>query len=160
MDGETFIKDDGKIYGRIGVTSKEAMTYIKSQYKELGRRRMLIYYPYFTAYKSGTIDLSYDRIVIEAVDGKIENLKKKHRVDETIIFREDDIEIYGEEEFLTREETLSLIDYGKMLRKRCDNEIEYGKNIIVYWSIVQETKKSMIPRDDKKLLFHQIKVLG
>lgn len=160
VKNEPYSFNDGKIYGRIGVTSNEAMHYIKSQYQDLGNRRMLIYYPYFTAAKSGTIDLSYDRIVIEAVEGKIENLKKKHRVDETIIFREEEIEILGDEAFLTKEETLHLIDYAKQLRNRCQNDIAFGRNIIVYWSIVQETRKNMIPRDDQKLLFHQIKVLG
>ena len=61
---------------------------------------------------------------------------------------------------MTREETLSLIDYAKQLKTRTGKELEFGKNLIVYWSIVQETKRNMIPRDKSQLLFHQIKVLG
>ncbi len=160
VKNEPYTADQGKIYGRIGITSSEAKAYISSQYENLERKRMLIYYPYYTAVKSGTIDLSYDRIVLEAVEGKIENLKKNHRVNETIIFREESIEIFGDENFMTREETLSLIDYAKQLKTRTGKELEFGKNLIVYWSIVQETKRNMIPRDKSQLLFHQIKVLG
>lgn len=160
VKNEPFYKEEGKICGCIGVTAKEAMNYILSEYKNIEKRRILIYYPYYTAVKSGTIDLSYDRLVIEAVEGKIENLKKKHRVDETMIFYDDDIEIFGEEHFLTNSETLSLIDYTKALRKRCSHEIEFGKNILFYWSIVQETRRNMIPKEEQTLLFHQIKVLG
>ncbi len=160
VKNEPYQPNQGKIYGRIGITSSEAKAYISSEYSNLKHKRMLIYYPYYTAVKSGTIDLSYDRIVIEAVEGKIENLKKNHRVNETIIFRQDSIEIFGDEDYMTREETLTLIDYAKQLKKRAATEIEFGKNLIFYWSIVQETKRNMIPRDETKLLFHQIKVLG
>ncbi|MDO5520019.1 MAG: hypothetical protein Q4G58_05965 [bacterium] len=160
VKNEPYGEKQGKIYGRIGITSNEAKAYISSEYKNLEHKRMLIYYPYYTATKSGTIDLSYDRIVIEAVEGKIENLKKKHRVNETIIFRDESIEIFGDEDYMTKEETLTLIDYAKQLKKRASTELEFGKNLIFYWSFVQETKRNMIPRDETRLLFHQIKVLG
>ena len=160
VKNEPYYHKEGMIYGRIGVNAKEAMSYIKSEMKTLEKGRLLIHYPYYTAVKSGTLDLSYDRLVIEAVEGKIENLKKKHRVNETIIFKEEDINIFGDEHFLTEEETLVLIDYTKQMKKRCMNEIEFGKNILLYWSIVQETKRNMIPKEEVKLLFHQIKVLG
>ena len=160
VKNEPFYGKDGRIYGKIGITAKEAMQYIISQYQTLGKNRMLLCYPYYTAAKSGTIDMTYERVAIEAVEGKIENLKKKHRVDEPLLFREEDLEIFGEEEFLTREETLEIIDYGARLKKRFAGDLEYGKNIMIYWSYVQETLRNMIPTGEPKLIFHQIKVLG
>ncbi len=160
VKNEPFYGRKGYIYGKIGVTASEAMDYIKSQYETLERNRILLCYPYFTASKSGTIDMSYERVAIEAVEGKIENLKKKHRVDETLLFREENLEIFGEEKFLTRDETLEIIDYGCMLKKRFAGELEYGKNILIYWSYVEETLRNMIPKGNPTLVFHQIKVLG
>ncbi len=160
VKNEPFYGVKGYIYGKIGVTASEAMDYIKSQYETMERHRMLLCYPYFTASKSGTIDMTYERVAIEAVEGKIENLKKKHRVDETLLFREEDLEIFGEEEFLTRDETLEIIDYGCQLKKRFAGELEFGKNIIIYWSYVEETLRNMIPKGNPTLVFHQIKVLG
>ena len=148
------------IYGKLGITAKEAMNYIKAQYKTLDKHRMLLCYPYYTATKSGTIDMTYERIAIEAVEGKIENLKKKHRVDETLIFWEEDVEVFGDENFLSKDETLEIIDYCSKLKKRFAGELEYGKNILIYWSYVEETLRNMIPKDNQELVFHQIKVLG
>ncbi len=160
VKNEPIYSGKGYVYGEIGVTAKEAMSYIKSQYGSLGKHRMLLCYPYYTASKSGTIDMTYERVAIEAVEGKIENLKKKNRVDETLLFREDELEIFGDEEFLTREETLEIIDYSCTLKKRFAGELEYGKNIIIYWSYVEETLRNMIPKGNPFLVFHQIKVLG
>lgn len=160
VKNEPFYGGKGYIYGKIGITAKDAMCYIKEQYESLEKHRMLLCYPYYTASKSGTVDMTYERIAIEAVEGKIENLKKKHRVNETILFKEEDIEIFGEEDFLTREETLEIIDYSCMLRKRFTAELEYGKNILIDWSYVEETLRNMIPKGNPKLVFHQIKVLG
>lgn len=159
VKNEPFRPESGKIFGKIGVTSEEVKEYVEDAYEQLEKQRVLIYYPYYTAYKSGTLDLTYDRIVIEAVEGKIENLKKKHRVNETILFTEEDITIYGDDKFLTKEETLGLIDYCKSIKHRCMGELEYGKNILLYWSIVQETKINMIPKEEKNLFFTQLKVI-
>ncbi len=160
VKNEPFYGENGYIYGKIGVTAREAMEYITTQYQSLPKRRMLLYYPYYTASKSGTIDMNYDRIAIEAVEGKIENLKKKNRVDETLLFQDEDLEIFGEEKFLTRQETLEIIDYGSMLKKKFAGDLEYGRNILFYWSYVEETLRNMIPKGNPSLVFHQIKVLG
>lgn len=159
VKNEPFRPEWGTIFGKIGITSKQVKEYVIKEYPQLEKRRLLICYPYYTAYKSGTIDLTYERSVIEGVEGKIENLKKKHRVDETMIFTQEDIEIFGNDTFLTQDETITLIDYCRDLRKRCMGELEFGKNILLYWSFVQETRTNMIPFDDKQLLFYQLKVL-
>ncbi|BBF45146.1 hypothetical protein lbkm_3905 [Lachnospiraceae bacterium KM106-2] len=149
----------GLIEGKIGVTAKEAKEFVKHQYDNLGEKRVVLYYPYYTATKSGTIDLNQERSVIEAVEGKIENLSKKHRVDVTMIFRDNDLEIVGNDKFLSEDETLTLIDYCRELKSRCAADLDYGKNIILYWSIVSETKVNMIPKDKTNLIFTKLKII-
>ena len=149
----------GETFGKIGITAKEAKEFVQSQVQNLANHRMLICYPYYTAVKSGTLDLNYDRSVIEAVEGKIENLAKKNRVNVTMIFTEDSLDMVGDDKFLSEEESLTLIDYCKEVKKRCTKDLEYGKNILIHWSFVQETKQNMIPKEEQKLVFYKIKIL-
>lgn len=149
----------GRVAGKIGITARDAKEYVNHQVTKLDKDRRLIYYPYYTAYKSGRIDLTYDRSVIEAVEGKIENLLNKNRVNVTMIFGEDKLEIFGDESFLTKEESICLIDHCKEIRKRCIRDIEFGKNILLNWSFVQETKRNMIPKDEKLLVFYEIQLI-
>lgn len=51
----------------MGVTAKEAEVVAQEFYRQLQNRGIVIYYPYFIVEKSGTLEISNTRIVIEAV---------------------------------------------------------------------------------------------
>lgn len=90
-------------------------------------KKMLIYYPYYTVIKSGIIDINRNRIVIEGTNGDIQNMVLHNIVDVTMIFTEEDVEIKGDERFFEHNEVLTLIDYGKGIRKMSTKDLDLGK---------------------------------
>ncbi|BCN28876.1 hypothetical protein [Anaeromicropila herbilytica] len=152
-------KNNTELPRMIGVTAKEAKDFGGKLYKELGEGEMVFYYPYFFAIKSGIIDINYDRVAIEAVKDDVDNLVRRNNVDMTMIFHDDDLEIFGDQDFLTQEEILELIDCAVKIKKQCAADIEYGKNFLLQWSYACYTSTRKQPIGKKNLMFHKVKVI-
>lgn len=159
IKSEVLKGDDTNLPKKIGVTAKEAKAFGKNLYKQLDRGQMVYCYPYFCAVKSGIIDINYDRVAIEAVKDDIANLVSNHKVDVTMIFKDDDLDIIGDENFLTRDEVLELIDCSVSIKKQCAGDIEFGKNFMFHWSYVYETSTKKEPVGNKNLVFYKIKII-
>lgn len=143
---------------KIGVTAQEAKEFGVELYKDLKKDQMIFYYPYFCAVKSGIIDINNDRIVIESAKDDIDNLVKKNNVDVTLIFREDDVEIHGDKDFLTQEEIIQLIDQAVKIKKQCAKDINDGKNLLFHWTYACYTSVDKKPMGKKNLMFFKVKV--
>lgn len=69
----------------VGATAKEATEFANSTSRKYGENGMVVYYPYFLAKKSGTLNVFSNKIVIEAVKEDLWNLVTYSQRDVTII---------------------------------------------------------------------------
>ena len=151
--------EDFNLPRKVGVSAVEASEFAAELYEKLGTEDMVIYYPYFIALKSGVIDVSNNRVVIEAVKDDLWNLVTYNKKDVTIIFEEDDLRIVGNEYFLDQEELMTLIEYCNMIKKKFSLEINAGKNILLEWSFAKNSNISKQAIGDTKLVFYEIRTL-
>jgi hypothetical protein len=150
----------------VGVDAKEAFlkgTEFAGQYYNKG---MVIYYPYFIAQKSGTLDMNSERTVIEAVDKDLWNLVTHGRKDITVIIPERRTEsgsdlrtmcFEGSRTFMEPEELEELLGYGSVIRGRFRDDINEGGSILAEWSYAYSTDISRQPVGDRYLVFYELR---
>lgn len=151
--------DDFHLPRKVGVSANEAKEFASELYKKLGTEDMVIFYPYFIALKSGVIDITNKRVVIEAVKNDLWNLVTNNKTDVTIIFEADDLRIIGDEYFLSQDELVTLIEYCKLIKKKFSQEINIGKNVILEWSFANKSNISKQAIGDTKLVFYEIRTV-
>lgn len=142
----------------IGIDADSAQKIGNKFCKKLGTGEIVLYYPYYTVVKSGIIDINAERTVIEASKGSIQNLIKENNVDITMIFKDDDLEIVGDDKFFDLKESIELVDCCKSIKKSCARDIDSGKNLQFYWSFVYKTNVYLKPEKGLKLIFFHYKI--
>nr|WP_308742199.1 hypothetical protein [uncultured Anaerocolumna sp.] len=150
--------EDLNLPRKVGVRAEIAKEFAKNLYSSLNSEDLIIYYPYFIALKSGVIDISQHRTVIEAVKDDLWNLVTYNKKDVTIIFN-DDIEIIGNEKFFEQNELLELIDYCITIRKKFQSEISNQKSVLLEWSFACESDLYKNPIGDARLVFYEIRTV-
>ena len=151
--------DHQKTNTLIGVDAGTAKAFGEKKQRQIdSNTHAVIYYPYYTVVKSGILDLNRDRIVIEGTKGDISNMVKHNHVEVTMIFRDEDLEIIGDEKFFTQEEVLPLIDYGREIKKMAAADMELDKNIQLYFSYVYQTSEVLKPEGELQLIFYKFKL--
>ncbi len=78
----------------------------KNKYRENG---MIIYYPYFIAEKSGTLNVFNNKVVIEAVKDDLWNMVTYLKRNVTIILENNKEEYIGERNFFLKSEEVEEI---------------------------------------------------
>jgi hypothetical protein len=151
--------DDLNLPRKVGVTAEEAQEFAQELYNKMKLDDLIIYYPYFIALKSGVLDISKNRIAIEAVKDDLWNLVTDNKTNVTIIFEEDDIKIKGDESFLTQDEIIQLIDYCSVIKRQFYEEIASGKNVMLEWSYAQKSSIYKQPVGDVSLVFYEIRTV-
>lgn len=149
--------DDLNLPRAVGVTAEEAAVKgnaLLEKYKDTG---MVVYYPYFIADKSGVMDISAGRIVLEAVDKDLWNLVTHGRKDVTIILEDDAVKHIGDTDFLSREELDILLKYANRIKSYYREVISEGKSIIAEWSFAYNTDVDRKPLGDKYLVFYELR---
>ena len=150
--------EDLNLPRKVGVSAEIAKEFAENLYSSLKSEDLIIYYPYFIALKSGVIDISQHRTVIEAVRDDLWNLVTYNKKDVTIIFN-DDIEIIGNENFFEQNELLELIDYCITIRKKFQSEISNQKSVLLEWSFACESDLYKNPIGDARLVFYEIRTV-
>ncbi|MCX7745814.1 MAG: hypothetical protein N2645_02840 [Clostridia bacterium] len=141
----------------VGVRSDEAYrngVSLLSKYKDNG---MVIYYPYFIAKKSGVIEISAHRTVIEAVDKDLWNLVTYGKRDVTLILSEETKEFIGDKDFLVQEELDTLDKYIRIIRGKYRDYLFEGKSIFAEWSFAYNTDVNQKPIGEKYLVFYELR---
>ncbi|TCW33240.1 hypothetical protein EDC21_12323 [Thermohydrogenium kirishiense] len=149
--------DDLNLPRAVGVNAREALKKGRELYKNYKDKGMVFYYPYFKAEKSGTLEISNSRIIIEAVQGDLWNLVTYGKVDETIIISNEDKYYYKDKEFLTDEEILQIMKYIDLIKFKYRGLLVEGKSILLEWSFAYNTNNENIPFGDKYLVFYEIR---
>lgn len=120
---------------------------------------MVIYYPYFIAEKSGTLCVSRDKVVIEAVHDDLWNMVKMGTQDVTIIINDNEIknaEIIGNTSLLSELELKEILSYIPKIRKRFRDEL-FAKDILLEWSFAKNCGKDKMPIGERYLVFFEIR---
>lgn len=141
----------------VGMPSKEAMSGALDLYKKYKNIGMVIYYPYFIADKSGTLKVSSDEIVIEAVEKDLWNLVTYNKKNVTIISKIDGLIYDGDKSFLSNNEMEELHFYATNIRKKFRDYMTTGKTLLLEWSYAYNTNIDKTPVGDKYLVFYEIR---
>lgn len=145
----------------VGVSSEEALEKAKTFSEEYNGKGFVIYYPYFIALKSGVLDISSDRTVLEAVEKDLWNLVTYGKKNVTVIVPKDlqGIQYFGQESFLEEKEFEELMKYSNIIRGRFRDEISEGKSALVEWSFAYNTDIRNEPIGSRYLVFYELRVI-
>jgi hypothetical protein len=143
----------------VGVTAERAMEEASRLGKELKDKGMVIYYPYFTADKSGIIRISSSRTVIECVGKDLWNLTAGGSRDVTIIFDESGVKVSGRRDSLAEPEIDELMKYEKVLRGKYRQDIARGGELYLEWSYAYDCSPDGSPTGERYLVFYEMRIL-
>ena len=143
----------------VGKTSKEAREFADTLLTSMRDRGMVIYYPYFLAEKSGTLDISSNSIIIEAVKGDLWNLVTLSDREVTIQISDSDERIDGNGTFLSDEEKRNLLSYVPEIRRMFRDELIEGKSVLLEWSFARNCSLDKRPTGDPYLVFYEIRTV-
>lgn len=143
----------------VGVTSKEAMDEGKKLRERLRDTGVVLYYPYFIAHKSGTVKVSSDSTVIEAVEKDLWNLVTYGKRDVTIIIDANSKTVSGNSEFLNEEEIQEILKYAKLLHGKYSGDIREGGEIYLEWSYAYDSTLDKKTYGKKYLVFYEMRII-
>lgn len=145
----------------IGKSASEAKKFADNLYNKLGLGGMVIYYPYFNAYKSGTLNVFADKFIIEAVNKDLWNLVTNQDMEVSLTYNLEMnlIYKYGNENFLSESELKDLISNLGIIRKNFRDELLEGKSVLLEWSFAYNSDIAGKPIGDKYLVFYEIRTI-
>lgn len=143
----------------VGVTAKEAKIFADEQLAALGGKGIVVYYPYFSAVKSGTVDVHKSKVIIEAVDKDLWNLVTYAKRDVTIQVNENGEYINGNKEFLNSYEKEKLLSFIPEIRKIFRDELTEGKSILFEWSFARDCNLDKVPVGNEYLVFYEARTV-
>jgi hypothetical protein len=151
--------DDLNLPRLVGVTAYEAHSFARNLLGQLTINYLIIYYPYFIAKKSGVIEISNNRVVIEAVNEDLWNLVTDNKRDVTIIFEDDDIQFIGDQEFISQAELLELVDYCVLCKRKFSGFIGDGHSVFLEWSIACNSDINRNSFGNPYFIFYEIRTV-
>ncbi|HWR60263.1 MAG TPA: hypothetical protein VN580_01545 [Clostridia bacterium] len=141
----------------VGVTAGEAVEKADAFLGMYGDNGLVIYYPYFIADKSGVIDISSGRTVIEAVDKDLWNLVTHGRKNVTITIGDSGASYDGDRSFLPEAELSLLQDSISRIKAYYRGLLSEGKSIITEWSFAYSSGIDGRPSGEKFLVFYELR---
>lgn len=151
--------EDLNLPRKVGVRAEEAKEFAENLLMSLKEDDLVLYYPYFIALKSGVIDISRNRVVVEAVKDDLWNLVTYNRKDVTIIFDDDNLEFIGNGDFLTQEELYSLIDHCIIIKNKFKELLDTGNSILLEWSFACKADIYKQKIGTPSLVFYEIRTI-
>ena len=145
----------------VGSRSDEAVRMGNEFLDRFSSRGIVLFYPYFIAEKSGMLEISSDRTVIEAVDKDLWNLVTYGRKNITIILSHkpnmEECQYYGDSSFLCDNDICELKEYASIIKGRFRDELSEGKSILAEWSYAYNTDIRHEPIGAKYLIFYELR---
>jgi len=143
----------------VGAKSEESQIFADNLLSKLGNNGMVIYYPYFIANKSGTLEVRRDSIVIEAVEKDLWNLVTLSDREVTIIIKENEIKRIGNQNFLSDKEINYIRKYVPEMKKIFRDDLLEGKSALFEWSFANSCNKDKCPIGDEYLVFYEARTI-
>ncbi len=154
-----FSGNDLNLPRAVGVKSDEAMSFATSLLPQMKNRGMVVYYPYFFANKSGTLNIFNEQIVIEAVKNDLWNLVTLSDRAVTYIINGDEVTINGDGDFLSEDELKYILSNVPAIRKSFRDELFEGKSILLEWSLAQKSDLHKNPTGEEFLIFYELRTV-
>lgn len=151
--------DDLNLPRLIGKPADEATIFANMLYKEMKDKGMVIYYPFFVAKKSGTLNVCMDKIIIEAVKEDLWNLVTNQNLDVSLIYDRNDklISFYGNKEFMDNSEIEKLLVCAKRIYCTYRDKLLEGKTLLLEWSFAFSCNRNKEPVGEPYLVFYEIR---
>lgn len=143
----------------VGATAQEAKVFADTLYSKLKDKGLVIYYPYFLANKSGTLNVFLDRIIIEAVKNDLWNLVTYEDREVTIDIKNDIINVNGNGDFLSEKELSRIVSNVPAVRKAFRDVFYDGESILLEWSLAQKSDLEKNPVGEEYLVFYEARTV-
>lgn len=145
----------------VGIPGNEAEIAADNLYNKFMNKGMVIYYPYFIAEKSGTLKVSKEKIVIEAVKDDLWNLVTYSEREVTIIcdLIKDTCEVNGEHDFLSMDERNNIFKYVPTIRGMFRDYINVGHDILLEWSFAYKSDRNKKKVGEKYFVFYEARTI-
>lgn len=143
----------------VGVTAEEAETFARDLRDRLKDAGMVVYYPYFIANKSGTLNVFQDYAIIEAVPKDLWNLVTYSDRTVTYEFSKEGVMANGDRTFLSEEELSQITKGIPTIRKSFRDELLEGKSVLLEWSLAQNSDLDSRPAGEEFLVFYEMRTI-
>nr|WP_243101687.1 hypothetical protein [uncultured Blautia sp.] len=153
--------DDLNLPRSIGKNASDSKKFADQLILDMKDNGMVIYYPYFIANKSGTLEVRMDSVIIEAVKKDLWNLVTYSDREVTIIadIYGNSKKIIGNDTFLSEYEQNELYKHVPEIRKLFRDELFQGKSILLEWSFAQSCDTNENPVGDEYLVFYEARTI-
>lgn len=143
----------------VGANAEEAKEFADCLLEELAGKGIVLFYPYFIANKSGTLEVGQNRTVIEAVKADLWNMVTFSDRNVTIQYEEGNELIDGDETFLNENEKEYLLSNVKEIKKSFRGDILEGKSVLLEWSFAQNCDLDKNPTGEEYLVFYEARTV-
>lgn len=143
----------------VGANSKEAKDFANKLLVSLSGNGIVIFYPYFIANKSGTLEVRQDKVIIEAVKNDLWNMVTLSSRDVTIQIENSIEAIDGDEKFLESREKEELLSTVKEIKKSFRGNLLEGQSILLEWSFAQNCDLDKNPIGKEYLVFYEARTV-
>ena len=150
---------DHNLPRKVGVDAKEAMLFGRQMLDRLNGKGMVIYYPYFIADKSGTLNVSSEKVVIEAVKADLWNMVTNSDLDVTIIHENGEVFYKGDREFLSADEQEQLMKRVPAVKRAFRDDLLEGKGALLEWSFARNCNSEKEPVGNPYLVFYEARTI-
>lgn len=146
----------------VGVNAGEALAKARQFLTKLSAEDLVVYYPYFIAIKSGILEIQADKTILEAVEKDLWNLTTLGKKNLTIVINRHTGTVckYGEEDFLSAEETAEIMHYAEKIRRSYRQYIFGSSSLLLEWHYALHCDAHGNPVGDKYLVFTECKSVG
>ncbi len=155
-----FRGDDLNLPRKIGVPASDAAAFAGQLLSDMRGRGIVIYYPYFLANKSGTLNVCRNRVIIEAVSGDLWNLVTYSNRDITLQIKENETLADGNKDFLSEKEIRHLLSNVGQIRKTFREDLLEDRSVLLEWSFAQKSDLSKKPLGEEYLVFYEVRTVG
>lgn len=143
----------------VGERAEKAEEFAHKLYEKIKNNGLVIYYPYFLAEKSGTLNIYNDKIVIEAVKEDLWNLVTNSECEVTIIIQGEAMNFRGNKYFLNHSELTELLSYAKKVKGVFRQELVEGKSVLLEWSYAYDSDIQKKRIGNNYLIFYEIRTV-
>lgn len=143
----------------VGVKADDATSFATHLLYQMKDEGIVIYYPYFIANKSGTLNIYKDQFIIEAVRNDLWNLVTHSDREVTYIIKDDEITFDGNENFLSKNELKCISSNVPTIRRSFRNDLLEGKSILLEWSLAQKSDLEKAPTGEEFLVFYELRTV-
>ena len=155
----TYSGNDLNLPRMLGENAEKSQRFACEMLDKMGNRGIVIYYPYLLAEKSGNLQISSSRVIIEAVKGDLGSLLNGRLVDVTYIWEGNVNRSYGNKYFLKKVEREQILSYVEYLRRKYLQYLIQGLELQLEFSFAYDCTRQGEKEGKRKLFFFEIRTV-